>query len=68
MKYLEGSRFSVHVGSTSYAEGWDRIFGPKAEPPDTAQAPLRAEVPPGCFGCERIHAAEQKCYCECHSL
>lgn len=32
MKYLEGSSFTVHVGSSAYAEGWDRIFGKVREP------------------------------------
>ena len=33
MKYLDGSGFTVHVGGSAYAEGWDRIFGqrPSAE-------------------------------------
>lgn len=65
MKYLEGSSFTVHVGGSAYAEGWDRIFRRQAPEAPTTEALV---LPAGCFGCERIHASEQKCYCVCHSL
>lgn len=116
MKYLEGSSFTVRVGGSAYAEGWDRIFGKPPTPaseaagerevgPDcracgqemdpeqevlgkhaegdgwmclngdcagspgvaASPAPIFLGVTAGCFDCEYVHAAEQKCYCMCHA-
>lgn len=71
MKYLEGSSFTVHVGGSAYAEGWDRIFG-KAPAP---ALPVRLGSEPviriavvGCFGCELIHINGRYCGCMCHAL
>lgn len=40
MKYLQGS-FTVSMGGTAYADGWERTFGKKDEEPPLEQAVLQ---------------------------
>lgn len=68
MKYLEGSKFTIHVGSPAYSEGWDRIFkGQSAVPADESPHAGNCACQ-GCFGCEHAHAAGIRCSCICHAF
>lgn len=70
MKYLDGSSFTVHVGGSTYAEGWDRIFGKRDEPPQDAVVrvtiPCRNGRHETCTKYREWLKVDQACACECH--